>query len=434
MEETGKHRVVILGAGFAGLGVMKRLKDKPVDVTVIDRQNHHLFQPLLYQVATAGLAATNVAYPVRAISHGQIKVEMADVEDIDYESKIVHHSMGATPYDTLVVATGSKSAWIKPHWEDHSIGLKTIDDANRIRNRVLSSFEMAEMTHDEAQREKLQTFVLVGGGPTGVELAGSISELANHVLAKDFKNIDPRKTRIILLEALDRLLLGFDESLSAHAKEDLEQLGVEVWLESFVEDISERGVQVKDGEFIESATVIWTAGVEATPAADWLNVEANKKGQIKVDSFLRVKDRPGVYALGDVAENFHGGEPLPMLASVALQQGKWLGSHLAKVAEGNKPDKPFKYQDRGIMATIGRSRAVVEAGKIKLTGLIAWLIWMGIHLFYLVGFRNRLLAFIQWVSAYYNYSRGARVITGEKDVPDDRPRPVDADEQELSKV
>lgn len=420
MAETRK-RVVILGGGFGGVECAKALRDAPVDVVVIDRQNHHLFQPLLYQVATAGLASTNIAWPIRAILNGEkrCRVLMAQVEDVDMRSREVIHTLGRTPFDILVLATGMTHSWFgHDEWAEHALGLKTLDEAQRIRSRVLGSFEEAEAVSDEEERARLLTIVVIGGGPTGVEMAGSLAELAHRALARDFRNIDPTKAQIVLIEAEPRLLSGYPEDLSAVAQKSLEQMGVRVMTGTRVQGLDAHGVTTHDAT-IPSKTVVWAAGVRATPVATWAGVEPAKGGRIEVDDWCRVPGLEGVFAIGDVTSMKQDGKYLPGVAQVAMQQGTFVGKVIRAQLEDKPLPKPFRYKDRGSMATIGRSSAVAVVWGRHFSGFIAWVMWLFVHLVFLFSFRNRVQVFMQWVAAYVNYSRGARVILRPENMPTD---------------
>jgi NADH:ubiquinone reductase (H+-translocating) len=399
----GRQKVVVIGGGFGGIAVAKQLKRAPVDLTIIDRQNHHLFQPLLYQVGTAGLSPANIAWPIRSIFRRQknIRVVMGDVEAIDVGAKIVKYRGTEEPYDVLVVATGVMHGWFgHPEWAEFAIGLKELSEATEIRNRILEEFERAETDGVE----KI-TLVVIGGGPTGVEMAGSIAELAQRILPDDFRTFDPEKTEILLIEAGNRLLNAFNEELGKQALHDLQKMGVTVMLGQPVTKIDESGVEVGDRR-IESRVVVWAAGVAGTPAGKWLNAPVDRQGRVLVDGHCQVPFMPDVYVIGDVAA-FKGsdGTMLPGVASVAIQQGEFVGRRILGSDSGT-----FVYHDPGSMATIGRSKAVVERGNLRLTGLVAWLAWLFVHLIKLMGSRNRVMVFIQWVYSYLSYQRGARLI------------------------
>ena len=408
--------VVIVGAGFAGLAAAKRLGRAPAEVTVIDRRNHHLFQPLLYQVATAALSPADIAAPIRATlrPYRNIEVLLDEVTAIDTAARrVIAKYTGARSYDFLIVATGSEYAYFgHEHWPRFAPGLKSIEDATAIRRRLLLAFERAESIRDPALRQRLLTFVLVGGGPTGVEMAGAIAELAKATLARDFRHIDPKSARILLVEAGPRLLPAFSEKLSAYARSALARMGVDVRLEAMIEHIDEEGV-IARGERIPAATVIWSAGVRATPVGQWLGVETARNGTVRVEPDLSVPELPEVFVPGDAAQlPGPDGTPLPGLAAVAEQQGRYLGALIAARVEGRADPGPFRYRNWGTMATIGRSAAVADLGTVQLTGHIAWLLWGLVHIYLLIGFRNRLAVFVNWMWSWLTYGRGARLITG----------------------
>lgn len=409
-------RIVVVGAGFAGLEVVKSLGRAGIEVTIIDRQNHHLFQPLLYQVATAALGAPDVAEPIRRILRGypSVSVLFGDVTDIDRNAKHLFLEDGELiAYDILVLATGSVPFYFgQDSWEKAACGLKTIEDARRIRSQLLLAFEKAERTSDPEEQHQLMTVAIIGGGPTGVELAGSIAELSRHTLVRDFRNIHPEDTRILLVEAAPRLLGGFDEKLSDYALQRLRRLGVTVMTGKRVEDIS-RGRLVVSGEEIPVGLVLWAAGVAASPLARGIGVETDLGGRLKVDNCLRVTGTDGVFALGDIA-HFDGedGRALPGLAQVAKQQGRHLGRTLADHLRTGSSIRPFAYRSRGKTAIIGRHSAIFEQGRLKMRNWVAWFAWAFIHVYLLIGFQNRILVSIRWLWLYLTYERGARLIAG----------------------
>lgn len=430
-EGPHRPRVVIVGAGFAGLAAARALARAPVDVTVIDRQNYHLFQPLLYQVATAALTPAEIAEPIRGVLRDQAntRVFMAEVTDIDPAARSVvitsgradpdrgvsdHGSSGRRiDYDTLVIATGARHSYFgNDHWAEHAPGLKTIDDAFHLRQRILSAFEKAEMTDNARERDALLTFLVVGGGPTGVEMAGAIAELARAV-ARDFRHIDPTSTRTILVEAGPRVLPTFHPDLSDRAVRDLEGLGVEVRLGARVTEIDDCEAVIGD-ERVMAGTMIWAAGVQASPAADWLGVEADRGGRIPVGADLTVPGQPNIYAIGDTAVHVPEGaaRPLPGMAPVAKQMGAYVGRRIARVAAGEAPGGPFRFRNRGAMATIGRNSGIAEIGRLRLRGFPGWILWGIAHVYFLIGFRNRLAVLINWTWAYATWHRGVRLITG----------------------
>jgi NADH dehydrogenase len=407
-------RVVIVGAGFGGLSAAKVLAGKPFDITVIDQHNYHLFQPLLYQVATAGLSPADIASPIRGIlaREQNVNVILGKVSAIDTERREVLADGRRVPYDILILATGARHAYFgHGEWAASAPGLKTIDDATYIRRRILLAFEKAETEPDPAERARLLNFVIVGGGPTGVEMAGAIAELANRALAKDFRAIDPRSARIILVEAAQRLLTPFDPSLSEAAKKSLEHLGVTVRLSAAVTALDAEGVSIGT-ERIEARTVVWAAGVMASPAGLWLGAEVDHAGRVKVAPDLSVPGHPDIFVVGDTASlDDANGNPLPGVAPVAKQQGQYVaGLLIARQAGTSVP--PFRYRDFGSLATIGRKRAIVQMGRLKLEGFIAWLLWSVAHIYFLIGFRNRFVVAINWLWNYVTFQRGTRLITG----------------------
>ncbi|HEV2551210.1 MAG TPA: NAD(P)/FAD-dependent oxidoreductase [Stellaceae bacterium] len=409
-------RVVILGAGFGGLSAAKALAKAPVDVTVVDRRNYHLFQPLLYQVATAGLSPAEIATPIRSILRDQknTRVLLGRVGAIDKKARLVEVEGRSVPYDTLIVATGARHAYFgRDEWEAVAPGLKKIDDATKLRHRILLAFEEAETTEDAAERRRLLTFVIIGGGPTGVELAGAIAELARVALARDFRHIDPRSSRIILVESGSRVLATFPEALSAFAKSALEKLGVEVRLGHPASACDADGVVVA-GERIEARTIIWAAGVAASPAAKWLSAEKDRAGRVIVGRDLTLPGHPEIFVIGDTAAALgRDGKPLPGVAPVAKQQGAYAASVIAARITG-RTEPRFRYRNYGNLATIGRKVAVADFGRIRLGGRLAWLLWGMVHVLFLIGFRNRVAVLLDWLWAYVTFQRGARLITSEK--------------------
>jgi NADH:quinone reductase (non-electrogenic) len=408
-----RKRVVIVGAGFAGLSAAKRLANAPFDVTVVDRHNYHLFQPLLYQVATAELSPADIASPIRGILGRQRNVEvlLAKVSDVEVPTKEVIAEGRRIPFDYLIVATGAEHAYFGHDWASYAPGLKTIDDATYLRRRILLAFERAESVEDAAERRRLLNFVVVGGGPTGVEMAGAIAELARRALASDFRSIDPRCARIILIEAAPRLLTPFDPALSAAARRSLEQLGVEVRLSAGVTDCDCSGVSV-GRERIETRTIVWAAGVKASPAAAWLGAGSDRAGRVRVQADLSVPGQPDIFVIGDAAAaSGADGKPLPGVAPVAKQQGRYVADLLIARTRG-RTLPPFRYRDFGSMATIGRKRAVAQLAAVKLSGLTAWLLWSLAHIYFLIGFRNRLTVALNWAWSYATFQRGTRLITG----------------------
>jgi NADH dehydrogenase len=413
-----RPRVVIVGAGFGGLNAALGLRNAPVDVTVIDRRNYHLFQPLLYQVATAGLSPAQIAMPIRRILARQknATVLMERVEGVDSINRLVITKERRVPYDYLIIATGARHAYFgHGEWEDAAPGLKTIPDATEIRSRILTAFERAEATNDPDLRRSLLTFVVVGAGPTGVELAGAIVELARHAVRHDFRNIDSATARVVLVEAGDRVLATFPPCLSVKAKTQLERLGVEVKLGAAVTRCDDRGVELADGQTIPSACVLWAAGVMASRAANWLGVTADRAGRVIVDERLHVPGRDGVFVIGDTAAvSGADGSNVPGVAPAAKQMGRYMARSIRSRLR-NEQVEPFRYRDFGNLATIGRKAAVADLGRIRLSGFPAWLLWSFAHLWFLVGFRNRIVVFLDWAWAYATFDRGARLITDRSD-------------------
>ncbi|MCC7276642.1 MAG: NAD(P)/FAD-dependent oxidoreductase [Alphaproteobacteria bacterium] len=410
----GAPHVVIVGVGFGGLSAARALAGAPVRITLIDRRNHHLFQPLLYQVATAGLSPSEIAQPIRSIVRGQANtsVLLAEVTGVDADARTVLLGDRRIAYDHLMLATGARHAYFgHDEWEAHAPGLKRIEDATEIRRRILTAFEAAESMDDPAARRSLLTFVVVGGGPTGVELAGAIVELARRALAADFRAIDPRQTRVVLVEAGERVLPAFPESLSAAAHRALERLGVEVRLGTPVTDVDADSVRI-GGVLIATRTIIWAAGVAASPAARWLGVAGDRSGRIVVAPDLTVPGRPEIFAIGDTASIAgRDGRPLPGVAPVAKQQGRHVAAAI-RLRLAGRPAPPFRYRHFGNMATIGRKAAVADFGRIRLSGLPAWLLWGAAHVYFLIGFRNRLAVVLNWLWAYATFQNGSRLITG----------------------
>jgi len=413
-----RPQVVIVGAGFGGLSAAKALKHVPVDVTVIDRRNYHLFQPLLYQVATAGLSPADIAAPIRSILRHQrnTTVLLGRVNDIDRAARRVMIGVQAVPYDYLVVATGARHAYFgREEWEPFAPGLKKIEDATELRRRILIAFEKAESEADPAERVRLLSFAVIGGGPTGVEMAGAIAELARRALAADFRNIDPRLARIVLIEAGPRLLAAFPERLSAIAKRSLERLGVEVRLGAAVTGCRDDGVMVGD-ELIPCRTIVWGAGVAASPAARWLGTDKDRVGRVPVGPDLALADAPHIFVIGDTAAAIGAdGRPLPGVAPVAKQQGVYVARAIAARVTGRRLPPPFRYRNLGNLATIGRRSAVADFGRVRLSGSIAWVLWGIVHVLFLLGFRNRVTVLIHWLWAYVTFQSGSRLITGTID-------------------
>lgn len=406
-------KVLIVGSGFAGLNTAKELAGvEEFDVTLIDRNNYHLFQPLLYQVATAGLSPAEIAVPIRSLfsKYRNIKVLQANVMSVKSKRETIETDVGEFPYDYLVLACGSRHVYFDhKEWEEHAPGLKTIEQALEIRRRILMAFEQAETEPEFYRKRRLLTFVIVGGGSTGVELAGAIGELSRFTFAKDFKNIDPTLARIILVEAGPKILPAYSEKMSRKALNDLKKLGVDVHLNCKVTDIDEFGIRIGD-ECIESGTVLWAAGIRASEIGRSILCKQDTQGRIIVEPDLSIKDNPRIFVAGDQAHFSHNAaHPLPAIAPVALQQGKWIARMIIEELRG-KSREPFVYKDKGHLSTIGRRKAVLEIGRIKISGFMAWIMWLIVHIYYLMGFKNRLFVFLQWATSYLNYRKGARLI------------------------
>jgi NADH dehydrogenase len=409
-------RVVIVGGGFAGLNAAKGLANAPeIDVTLLDARNHHLFQPLLYQVATAGLSPAEIAAPIRAIlTHARnIRVLQEQVVDVDLSRRMVVSDLGEHPYDYVLLACGSKHAYFgHDAWEVHAPGLKTLEQATEIRRRVLTAFEEAEKEASPERKRALLTFVIVGGGPTGVELAGAIGEMSRFTLARDFRHIDPTLARVILVEAGPRILPSFDKSLAARAARDLESLGVQIWSQSLVTNIDAEGLDVGT-ERLLCRTVLWAAGVKASSLGQRLGADLDRQGRVIVGPDLSLAGHREVFIAGDLAHvKGPDGNPLPGMAPAALQQGRYVARRIRAMARGaSYPD--FRFRDKGQMATIGRRRAILQSGGIKFGGFAAWLSWLLVHIYYLTGFRSRMFVVLQWAWSYFSYGRGARLIVGK---------------------
>lgn len=409
-------RVVIVGGGFAGLNAAKGLANAPeIDVTLLDARNHHLFQPLLYQVATAGLSPAEIAAPIRAIlTHARnIRVLQEQVVDVDLSRRMVVSDSGEHPYDYVLLACGSKHAYFgHDAWEVHAPGLKTLEQATEIRRRVLTAFEEAEKEASPERKRALLTFVIVGGGPTGVELAGAIGEMSRFTLARDFRHIDPTLARVILVEAGPRILPSFDKSLAARAARDLESLGVQIWSQSLVTNIDAEGLDVGT-ERLLCRTVLWAAGVKASSLGQRLGADLDRQGRVIVGPDLSLAGHREVFIAGDLAHvKGPDGNPLPGMAPAALQQGRYVARRIRAMARGaSYPD--FRFRDKGQMATIGRRRAILQSGGIKFGGFAAWLSWLLVHIYYLTGFRSRMFVVLQWAWSYFSYGRGARLIVGK---------------------
>jgi NADH dehydrogenase len=409
----GKPHVVIVGAGFGGLEAAKLLINEPVRMTVIDRTNHHLFQPLLYQIATAALSPADIAAPIRGIL-GRCKnteVILGEVKSVNVEARTVNTGDREIKYDYLILATGARHSYFgHDEWEKLAPGLKSLEDAIEIRRRLLLAFEYAEKMTDEAEKKAAMTFVIVGGGPTGVEMAGAIAEIARYTLAKDFKHIDPSSARVVLVEGDQRVISAFPEDLSAKALEQLKELGVEVHTGVHAKNLTEAGLQVGD-EFIPCRVKVWAAGNTASFVGKTTGAPVDRVGRVIVNEDLTIPRHPEVQVIGDLANFSHdGGKPLPGVSPVAMQQGRHAARNILAMMNDEKPQR-FRYWDKGSMATIGRNRAVADLHWFHFSGLLAWLAWLFVHIIFLVGFRNRLAVLIQWAWAYVTFNKGARLIT-----------------------
>ena len=417
IHQRNLPRVVIIGGGFGGLEAAKALGKVDVRVTLLDRNNHHLFQPLLYQVATAALSPADIAEPLRHILRKQENAEviLGEAERIDVHRKKVVLTDGELDYDFLIVAAGARHSYFgHEEWEKFAPGLKSLDDALEIRRRMLLAFEIAERTEDGEERRAAMTFVVVGAGPTGVEMAGAIAEIARVTLVKDFRHIDPAQARVVLLDFAPRVLQMLDPELSESARRQLFDIGVEVRPLTLVEKVCAEGVQIKGGEKIAARTIVWAAGNAASPLGESLGVPLDKQGRVIVREDLSIPGHREVFVIGDQAHFAPGGgTPLPGLSPVAMQQGRHAARNIRALLAGGWSDK-FEYFDKGTMATIGRNRAVADAGFMRFSGLLAWLAWLFVHIIFLVGFRNKLLVLINWTIAYVTYGRGARLITGRQ--------------------
>jgi NADH dehydrogenase len=426
-ETDNRPRVVIVGAGFGGLSAAKALRKADLRVTLVDRRNHHLFQPLLYQVATAGLSPGQIATPIRTVLRKQKNAEvlLGTVTSVDMDRREVvlanEPDSHRINYDYLVLATGARHSYFgRDDWEPFAPGLKSLEDATEVRKRILLAFEKAELEENEAARKRLLTFVVIGAGPTGVEMAGAIAELARRALASDFRAIDPRAARIVLVEAGPRALSTFPEKLSRYAEKALTGLGVEMMMNARVTGVDETGVMLstaKGAEALPSACVIWAAGVAASPAAKWLGVEPDRAGRVSVKADLTIEGHPEIFVIGDCAlAKDKDGKPLPGLAPVAKQQGEYVGRLLRTLThDPTKERPPFRYSDFGALATVGRKAAIADFGRIRLTGFIGWLTWCVAHIYFLIGFRNRFSVALDWTWSYLTFERGARLITGPVD-------------------
>ncbi|MBK7397634.1 MAG: NAD(P)/FAD-dependent oxidoreductase [Myxococcales bacterium] len=411
-----RPKVVIVGGGFGGLEAAKALRDAPVEVTLVDRRNHHVFQPLLYQVATAGLSPADIAEPLRRILRDQenVTVLLGEAERVDLAGKRLVLTDGEVPYDHLILACGASHSWFgHDEWAEHALGLKTLEDAREVRRRVLLAYERAERTEDAAERAALLTFVVIGGGPTGVEMAGAFAEIAHLTLARDFRRIDPHQARVHLIEAGPRLLPAFAEDLSAATKASLEKLKVTVHLNARVTAIAHDEVRFGD-QTIAAKTILWAAGVQGAPIARTLGVELDRAGRVKVRPDFSLEGHPEVFVIGDMAALTDAkGVVVPGVCQGAMQAGKLVGKNLVRGLDGTAPE-PFVYRDLGIMATIGRAHAVVQLPRFRFSGFFAWLFWAFLHVALLIGFDNRLVVMIEWMWAWFTFDRGARLITHER--------------------
>ena len=408
-------RIVIIGGGFGGLYAAKNLRRSPARITLLDRRNYHLFQPLLYQVATAALNPSDIAAPIRSVLRKQenVSVIMGDATAIDLDRKLITLTDGALAYDILIIATGATHSYFgHPEWEASAPGLKTIEDALEIRRRVLLAFEAAERESDPERQRAWLNFVVVGGGPTGVELAGALSEIARQTMLRDFRRINPSSARVILIEGLDRLLPPYPPDLSAKAAAQLRGLGVEVMTSTMVTRVNDHEV-VAGETVIPTRTVLWAAGVQASPLAKSIGASLDRAGRVLVNPDLSIPGHPEVFVIGDLASvTQDDGTLVPGVAPAAIQEGTHTAKNVARILEG-QPTLPFRYWDKGSLATIGRAAGVADLGRLRLSGFFAWAAWLGIHIFFLIGFRNRLLVILQWAWAYVTFQRGARLITGK---------------------
>ena len=413
MSEERK-KVIVIGGGFAGLWAVRRLRQAPVDITLIDRKNHHLFQPLLYQVATAGLAAPSIAAPLRHILRKQanVTVLMGEVQNVDVNARRVSVADRELGYDYLLIASGATHAYFgHDEWEKFAPGLKTLDDAFVIRRRILDSFERAEATASEEERDACLTFAVIGGGPTGVELAGTVAEIARHTLADQFRKIDSRQARVLLIEAGPRVLSTLDESLSRKAAEQLVRLGVTVHTGQAVTEIGD-GYLIFGGQRLAARTILWAAGVAASPLGRQLGAEVDRAGRVKVNADLSLPSHPEVFVAGDLASLQVDGKPVPGVAPAAKQMGNCAADNIAARIRG-RPPTLFRYRDWGALATIGRHSAVAQLPNLKFSGFFAWWFWLLLHIYFLIGFRSRLIVLINWAWSYFTYERGARIILGQ---------------------
>jgi NADH dehydrogenase len=438
MEKGNKPRVVIVGGGFGGLRAAKEISKYPVQVTLVDQRNHHTFQPLLYQVATAGLSPAEIAAPIRWILRRKHNVEviMGEVTGFSYSPNLVRLENLEIPFDYLIVAAGATHSYFgNEQWEEFAPGLKTVEDAIEIRRRVLLAFEFAERQAAMQQEKPQLNFVVIGAGPTGVELAGTLAEIARHALSHEFRSIDPRTTRVILLEGGPRILPAYAPDMSASAERQIKKLGVEVHTSTMVTQVTKDAVCAGDLR-IPSAVTLWAAGVLASPLGKKLGVPLDRAGRVLVNPDLTIPGHPEVFVVGDLAAlNDESGRLLPGVAPVAMQQGTFAAANIARDLAG-QPRKSFHYHDKGSLATIGRAAAVAQFGRVHISGFIAWLSWLFVHIFFLIGFRNRVLVFIQWAFSYFTFERGARLITGDTHMIEEQagsnPPPSSAAEEEAA--
>ena len=426
VRERRRPRVVIIGGGFGGLYAARALKRDAVDVLVLDRTNHHLFQPLLYQVATATLSPTDITAPIRWLlrKHENTRVLMEEVVRIDVERRAVATAEGGEhPYDYLVVAAGARHAYFNhPEWETLAPGLKSVDDAIELRRRILTAFERAEATEDPEERAAWLTFIVVGGGPTGTELAGMLPTIARHALRRDFRRIDPASTRVILVEGGPKILPPYPDPLSEHARRDLVNLGVDVRTGTLVSEIGPHHV-VAGGERIHAHTILWAAGNAASPLGRQLHAELDRSGRVPVNDDLSIPEHPEVFVIGDLAATTTDGKPVPGVAPAAMQMGALAAKNIRRDLE-QRERVPFRYRNKGDLATIGRYRAIADFGRFQLTGSLAWWFWLFLHIMYLAGFRNRVSVLVEWAYSYFTYERGARLITGRGGMEPGRDQPV----------
>jgi NADH:quinone reductase (non-electrogenic) len=409
-----RPHVVVIGGGFGGLQAARGLRRLPVDVTLVDRKNHHVFQPLLYQVATAGLSPAEIAAPIRHILRRQraTRVLLGEVTAVDLAAQKVRLDSLELAYDYLILAAGNTHSYFgHDEWQPHAPGLKTIEEALEIRRRVLLAFEQAEREEDAEARRAWLTFAVIGGGPTGVEMAGALGEIARHTLARQFRRIDPASARIVLIEAGPRVLPAYSEDLSERARLQLEALGVQVWTGSPVSSVSAAGVAI-GADHLAARTVVWAAGLQGSPIARSLGTPLDRAGRLRVQPDLTVPGHPRAFVIGDLASIEQDGQPVPGVAPAAMQMGDHAAANVARALRG-EPLAPFHYRDKGSLATIGRRRGVAMIGRLRLSGLVAWLAWLGIHIFFLIGFRSRLMVLFDWFWAYMTYDRSARLIVGE---------------------